>query len=804
MNLADQIAWEKELSQRGVNRYNENQQRLRSSGEADQCDGARYLLKDRLHEVAEHLKAVTTSVVRGANAKYVKILRQVTPTEDDFYRIAFMGVQTMLQSCQKEKRNTLMKTALMIGGKVETDLKCRLFQIQYPAYYHTVEKSLKEQNVGDYMHKHNVYMTMFNRFDDLEWNNFAPEVQAHLGLRVLDSVLAVFGDIVVKRKVKQFSKTVYKLFTTPEYEQWVQEFENAKALLDPMTLPCKIPPRPWTSEGTGGYHTPEMASRLPLIKTKSREHRNWLKGKDPKQHRQALNSMQRTPWKVNERVLAVQQDIYINNLGIGLPSNQKVQIPPFPEHLTELPKETLTDAQKAEIQDWKVRAKRAYGKEKERHAAISAFMQSYKTAQELREWEEFYYVYNCDFRGRIYCATTGLSPQGADAAKGVIHFARGERLGTSGVKWLAIQGANVYGEDKLSYNDRVTWIKDHEEHIRQTVNDPIEARAWWGNADKPYQFLAFCFDWADSDFGRNTNALSSIPVGLDGSCNGLQHFSAMLRDEVGAKATNLMNSETPEDIYQEVADRCSRFLATIDDPIARKWLQVGLTRKLAKRPVMTLPYGATQTSARDYVLEWAQDYWSDFDLDVKHQWVYAKYLTPYLWEAIGNTVVAARGAMDWLKKNVGGDYCKWLTPIGFPVYQFYKQVDTLVVSTRLCGGVRLQLKVADFDWDGEPKRAHQKSGIAPNFVHSIDSTHMVMTINSTDFRCYAMIHDDFGTHAGNTEVLFKAIRTSFYNLYTKHDPLRDWGVQVGADLTTIPETGAYNIEDIKEAGYFFG
>jgi len=481
-----------------------------------------------------------------------------------------------------------------------------------------------------------------------------------------------------------------------------------------------------------------------------------------------------------------------------------IPVPKFPEHLSDIPKEALTDKQKAEVGVWKIQAKAVYGREKRRQSAVIAFMQAFKTAQELKEWEEFYYVYTCDFRGRIYCATSGLSPQGADTAKGLIQFARSERLGVSGVKWLAIQGANTYGEDKLSYDDRVEWVKANTDNIRRSVSDPIRAREWWGEADKPYQFLAFCYEWADCDYGRNTEAHSSIPVGLDGSCNGLQHFSAMLRDEVGAAATNLKDSETPEDIYQEVADRCTAILRTIDDPRARKWLQVGLTRKLAKRPVMTLPYGATQTSARDYIFEWVQDNWDLFKLEPKHQWTLAKYLTPYLWEAIGQTVIAARGAMAWVKKNVGDEYCSWLTPIGFPVYQYYKDVPVYRVQTKLCGGVALQLKVSDYDDYGEPKKSQQRSGIAPNFVHSIDSTHMVMTINSTDFRCYAMIHDDFGTHAGNTEVLFKAIRSSFHTLYSKHDPLRAWGEQVGADLSTIPPTGDYDINNITGAGYFFG
>ena len=41
---------------------------------------------------------------------------------------------------------------------------------------------------------------------------------------------------------------------------------------------------------------------------------------------------------------------------------------------------------------------------------------------------------------------------------------------------------------------------------------------------------------------------------LDGTCNGLQHYSAMLRDPVGGAAVNLRPSDTPADIYQTVAD----------------------------------------------------------------------------------------------------------------------------------------------------------------------------------------------------------------------------------------------------------
>jgi DNA-directed RNA polymerase len=99
--------------------------------------------------------------------------------------------------------------------------------------------------------------------------------------------------------------------------------------------------------------------------------------------------------------------------------------------------------------------------------------------------------------------------------------------------------------------------------------------------------------------------------------------------------------------------------------------------------------------------------------------------------------------------------------------------------------------------------AGQRSGISPNFVHSIDSSHMVLTINAVDLHSYAMIHDDFGTHAGNTDKLFKTIRRTFRYMYTKTDPIRHWAEQQGVSTRGLPR-GDYDIENITKATYFFG
>ena len=796
--IQDQLLWEEHCLERGRQAYFNLQDKTREKGN-ELTDSSNYILKDRLREVAVAIKTDCTNGARGKNASYNKLVRQIAGEDEDYLKVGYIALKIIISQISRGKRVRISPLVARIGSNLEAELKCAMFEAEYPAYFNVVMNSLKEQGVSSGVHVQKVMMKKFNDFD-LNWNNWTTPMKVHVGVRVFRNVLACFDDLFYTKKTMAQGKTVYTLETTPAFDDWIKEFERERSLLYPLRLPLKIPPVPWEHNMRGGYYTPRLA--LPFVKTKGKDAKAFVREHDPRQHRLAVNKMQRTAWQINDDVLKVQEAVFKLNLKIGIPSTQPVEKTPFPEHLADIAKDDYTQAQKEEISAWKAVAKRQYHDDLARKGQVIGFRQAHLLALELRDWDKLYFAYNCDFRGRIYCATSSLSPQGSDAAKGLLRFAKPVRLGREGLKWLAIQGANVFGEDKLPYEGRVQWVHDNEPLIRAIIEDPISNRQW-GDADKPYQFLAFCFEWARCDYGRNPNAEGHLAVGLDGSCNGLQHFSAMLRDEVGAKATNLMDCDKPEDIYGEVAKVTTDKLQVLADngcALAQIWLQVGITRKCAKRPVMTLPYGATQQSARTYIFEYVLDNWSAFNMDETEQWNMAKYLTPILWSAIGEVVIAARAAMAWLQKNVGKDYCKWKTILGFPVYQHYKIENIVHVQTFLEGNVRL--RVPDMDI-GQPYIAGQRNGVAPNFIHAIDSSHMVLTINAIDLHSYAMIHDDFGTHAGNTEVLFRTIRRTFLHMYSKTDPLRHWAKQLDVSTIGLPR-GTYNIEDITNAKYFFG
>jgi DNA-directed RNA polymerase len=74
-----------------------------------------------------------------------------------------------------------------------------------------------------------------------------------------------------------------------------------------------------------------------------------------------------------------------------------------------------------------------------------------------------------------------------------------------------------------------------------------------------------------------------------------------------------------------------------------------------------------------------------------------------------------------------------------------------------------------------------------------------------------VIHDSFGVHACDVDELHYALRDEFINLYANNDPLnnfyksalarmdeKNWG-----NLEVQPEAGDYDIEEVRDADFFF-
>lgn len=450
---------------------------------------------------------------------------------------------------------------------------------------------------------------------------------------------------------------------------------------------------------------------------------------------------------------------------------------------------------------------------------------------------EVYFPVDMDHRGRIYSKPAFLHTQGPDYMKALLEFSNPVPIDTPEARqWLAVAGANAAGQDKIGLADRLAWVEANEPMILACAVDPL-ANMDWAKQDEPFMFLRFCLEWAGLK-EHGYGFLSRMPIHLDATCSGLQHYSAMLRDDIGGQSVNLKAGLPRQDIYGDVARRVreklqARVDADDDDAYqAQLWLDFGIDRKITKRQVMVVPYAATIRSCFEYTEQAAEEKvragaLAPWDTTGEAAEIASarrkavKLLSDTIWTSISEVVVKGREAMEWLRA-AGMEYAKvqnkdktttgeekalsWVTPDGFTVY--HKELDTKdrKIETVLDGTTRLTIRINE-ETESLDTRS-MGSAIAPNFVHSMDAALLRMSVvkglerGITD---YAMIHDSFGTHAGNIgRFLNECIKPAFIELYADNDVLLDLRDQMpDIELPPVPTKGSLDLNEVLGSEFFF-
>ena len=414
--------------------------------------------------------------------------------------------------------------------------------------------------------------------------------------------------------------------------------------------------------------------------------------------------------------------------------------------------------------------------------------------------ERLWFPVTLDFRHRRYpVAASGVSPQGDDLQKALLCFANGKPLGSAGAEWLMIRAATTFGHDKLSFSERAEWALENKDMLRKCARDPLGFREWM-KAEEPWQFLATCHE-LDGYWMVGGSFVSYLPVHLDGSCNGLQHLSAMGRDPEGALATNLVSSAKRQDVYERVAQLVAERVAldaSEANEVAMKW-HGRVTRKLVKRAVLTTPYGVTDKGIGAQLRD-------DHGMSAEE----ARYFQPVLVDAIGKVVIAARQIMAWLQTvafrfAAAGLGISWTTPTGSTVYQAYRELPATRVET-LAG--RFTLLSETGTAPVIPRK--QALAIAPNLVHSFDAAHLSLTIKSlvdqgiTDF---STVHDSYAVHAADARALSVTLRETFAAIYSE-DHLgrlaREWRSQAPhVEMPEPPKGLGWDVRQVLDSPFAF-
>ena len=761
--------------------------------------------------------------VRSVAYQYLKDMPEGT--------IALVTLIAALNRVAAPKPPLVLSVGLEIGSRLEDEARMIAWQKANPGFWNFVQRDLTE-NHADVLHRRRVNVNRFNAVvrPTIEWSDWPLLDRKQIGLAMLNCLKLYTGgrfDVVLgehKEASRKKRKNPYVLTADPEMVGKLNEALDNEGYKFPVYMPTVIKPRPWTNMKDGGYHSEMLNGRRSLIRFKADQEEQQrmasreLSAIDMPEVYDAVNTIQEVPWKINRRVYDVARTIWDNDLGLaGIPRRA---LPPKP------PRKAICDTDPEADAAWRRKASKWHGMVKTLPAKINKARRSLDIAALYLDYT-FYFPHTIDFRGRMYPMPVDLQPQGTDFARGLLTFAEGKPLGNTGVWWLAIQVANVWGHDKVSYDDRVSWVLRNEELFRGIATDPLAHREWMAAGIDNWQALAATFEWVRY-LDEGEEMISSLPVRIDGTCNGIQHLSAMVRDEDGGASVNMIPSERPRDIYLEVAAMCEAMLREFIEEggpkraLAAYWLEVckgKLPRSLTKRPVMILPYGGTKEAYRKYTIEWIEEnHPTKFgEPRSKERNAYVAFMVDVMWEQVGKRLKKARQVQRWLQQCAQlaastGLPLRWQTPSGFVCRHFYGQRKMFQIKTKIDGQT---LQIVDWRTTAELDVGEQLQGIPPNFTHSMDASVLTTSVNKAwraGVDMLTCIHDAYGTVAADMYVLAASLREAF--VWTYQHPvllnylkscieLLDDDTITAAGMPAIPDFGTLNIEDLLRSEYFF-
>ncbi|QLL31806.1 hypothetical protein HG536_0B06740 [Torulaspora globosa] len=552
--------------------------------------------------------------------------------------------------------------------------------------------------------------------------------------------------------------------------------ERLIASVQPQLLPMLVKPRDWKNWKSGGYYYNQSS----LIRSKdSPEQMAYLKAVSDANAidtvYKGLNVLGETAWTVNRKVFNIMSEVW--NSGKDF-----LDIPGIQEKLELLPPPPR-DADPSVHREWKLKNKELANKFSSNRSIRCDSNYKLEIARAFLG-EKFYFPHNLDFRGRAYPLSPHFNHLGNDMSRGLLIFWKGKRLGPQGLTWLKVHLSNLFGFDKAPLVERISFAESHLEDIRDSAENPLNGKGWWLKADKPWQALATCIELNEAYKLENPeDFISHQPVHQDGTCNGLQHYAALGGDIEGATQVNLIPNDRPQDVYSHVAKLVQARLeaAAAKGDEQAKVLRDKITRKVVKQTVMTNVYGVTYVGA---TLQIEKQLSNIFD-DRKYSLELSKYLAKHVFAAVRELFHGAHLIQDWLaecanrisksirldvdeksfKNGNKPDFMSsviWTTPLGLPIVQPYREATKKQVTTNL------QTVFISDPFSVNPVNARrQKAGFPPNFIHSLDASHMLLSAAACGDQglTFASVHDSYWTHACDVDLMNSSLREQFIKLH---------------------------------------
>ncbi|XP_076661503.1 mitochondrial RNA polymerase [Halictus rubicundus] len=597
----------------------------------------------------------------------------------------------------------------------------------------------------------------------------------------------------------------------PVVSKMYKEAQSNTLSFNSIFIPSNAPPRPWTSVHTGGY----LLTSTDFVRVINGADSLWQKLQNtPVQQLypvfDSLNQLSSIPWTINSPILDIVIEIFQQGGSVELSVPQSVSMLIPPSRLQE--NASAQEKRKMTIEMAKFKQKKY-----EVYSLWCDALYRLSLANRFRN-KVFWLPHNLDFRGRVYPIPPHLNHLASDLSRSLLLFAKSKPLGPNGMDWLKLHVVNLTSKKKgSSVKERLEFANKNLDNILDSAAKPLTGKMWWKQSEEPWQTLAGCMEIARALKAPNIQEYESrFPIHQDGSCNGLQHYAALGRDQIGAESVNLYPFDTPKDVYTTVANLIeqNRQIDVKNGVKIAIILDGFVKRKVIKQTVMTTVYGVTKYGAKLQITKQLKDM---AEFPEEHVWSAGSYLTEKTFSTLRTMFKSAREIQDWFTScariisTVCCEEVEWVTPLGLPIIQPYVK----------------QLKKSENKKSNEkPDSMKQKNAFAPNFIHSLDSTHMMLT----SIHCkeagitFVSVHDCFWTHASTVDIMNKICREQFVALHTEPiledlakffvDRYKQTYVNVQPQhkispqemrriLTSVPSKGTFDINNVLSSTYFF-
>lgn len=760
-------------------------------------------------KVREYLKADVDKQSPGVGAKYKTILRAVNI--DSLVGVVLINViRRCLAGALRQELVLFQGLAAAVGRAVCVEAMVAQSKAVNPEFMRLVMRDLKtlsgRHRAGVLRNAYTKVMRGHMVFD-LSQTDYI-----HIGKFGVDACYRA-GLIADQRGYNrqgtlvtfQLTEAVMEYITGDSADNAVRRVVSAAF----RRMLCK--PDPWTGPKGGGFLTERRKHQTPLIAARAappkmlRDYYDRVQDTDMPEVYACANYLQETAYILHSPTLDLVRKAWETGGGVfGIPPRKQRPKPEFPMQEGFDPK-TASPEDLQTFRMWKRRTTDWYSEQRSlrsKQLEIWDFLRNAGDPDQPR-----YYPVFMDKRGRWYYRAFP-NPQGSDVSRSLLHFAEKKPLGDRGLYWLKVHIANCLGVDDIRFDKRVQTVDARWPVLERALDDPLDRAEVFGQ-EAPLGAYSACWELREAYRSGNPEAYATgIPVHMDATVSGTQHFSALLLDEVGARYSNLFDSlgDTKEDMYTAIAE------ATMDSirgdlggergESAKIWYDLGIPRSLAKRPCMTFTYGITLYTTQEYIYDWLDDEYPELARSIAQ--THVAYLARKLFDGIGRAIPATVRGMEYLQKvgqELGhrGEITWNVAKTNMLVQHMYHKSHEKRVRVESAG---LTLVTVREPMD-DPAPRRMASALAPNFIHSLDAAHLTMVAGEMRRAGHSMvgIHDSFGTHPSSVQDMHRFIREQFVELYSE-DILGNFRRQVGSSVE-LPERGSLDLTRVLDSEFMF-